>query len=285
MRLCPISGESSRWIEVRIVLRRAYLLGIVVTLDVMWDLAMELLGKGDPVSYTRAVEASTAKPPEPSRPEAKCERVAELLGRAGYSASQSGGILAAVDAWRRQRVTPMAFSLISADRLPAEPAFFRVVPGTHPGDQGGSHGGRLPGLRGGSSDATVIEEGKGLHGSFMRLGSTHHEVRILPFRLVHRITTARRKRVPQGVRLMVALTALAATGQWAMAQQAPPAPQLRFVVVLDAAHGGDDSGGRFASGQQEKAFTLAFSVRLRSLLAARGIQVVTTRESDTVRLS
>ncbi len=89
-------------------LRRAYLLGIVVTLDVMWDLAMEVLGKGDPVSYTRAVEASTAKPPEPSRPEAKCERVAELLGRAGYSASQSGGILAAVDAWRRQRVTPMA---------------------------------------------------------------------------------------------------------------------------------------------------------------------------------
>ena len=74
----------------------------------MWDLAMEVLGKGDPVPYTRAVEASTAKPPEPSRPEAKRERVAELLGRAGQSASQSGGILAAVDAWRRERVTPMA---------------------------------------------------------------------------------------------------------------------------------------------------------------------------------
>ena len=69
---------------------------------------MEVLGKGDPVPYTRAVEASTAKPPEPSRPEAKRERVAELLGRAGHSASQSGGILAAVDAWRRERVTPMA---------------------------------------------------------------------------------------------------------------------------------------------------------------------------------
>jgi hypothetical protein len=72
----------------------------------MWDLAMEVLGKGDPVPYTRAVEASTAKPPEPSRPEAKCERVAELLGRAGHSTS--GGILAAVDAWRSERVTPMA---------------------------------------------------------------------------------------------------------------------------------------------------------------------------------
>jgi N-acetylmuramoyl-L-alanine amidase len=51
------------------------------------------------------------------------------------------------------------------------------------------------------------------------------------------------------------------------------------VVVLDAAHGGDDPGGHLA-GQQEKAFTLALSVRLRSLLAARGIPVVTTRESD-----
>ena len=34
------------------------------------------------------------------------------------------------------------------------------------------------------------------------------------------------------------------------AQQAPPA---RFVVVLDAAHGGDDPGGRLANGQLEKA--------------------------------
>jgi N-acetylmuramoyl-L-alanine amidase len=57
------------------------------------------------------------------------------------------------------------------------------------------------------------------------------------------------------------------------------------VVVLDAAHGGDDSGGKLDS-QAEKDFTLALSVRLRSLLAARGFQVVTTRESDsTVDLS
>jgi len=64
--------------------------------------------------------------------------------------------------------------------------------------------------------------------------------------------------------------------------QAAPAP--RFVVVLDAAHGGDDSGGTLvlpsAQTEAEKAYTLALSVRLRSLLAARGIGVVTTRESD-----
>jgi N-acetylmuramoyl-L-alanine amidase len=69
----------------------------------------------------------------------------------------------------------------------------------------------------------------------------------------------------------------------AQSEPAPPGatiPPSRFVVVLDAAHGGDDSGGRL-NGGEEKAFTLALSVRLRSLLAARGIQVLTTRESDT----
>lgn len=69
----------------------------------------------------------------------------------------------------------------------------------------------------------------------------------------------------------------------AFAQQAPPAPApqpARFVVVIDAAHGGDDTGGHLNDGQLEKVATLAFSVRLRSLLGARGIQVVTTREAD-----
>lgn len=63
-----------------------------------------------------------------------------------------------------------------------------------------------------------------------------------------------------------------------LAPVAPPAP--RYVILLDAAHGGDDTGGRLASGAMEKAATLALSVRLRSLLNARGIAVVTTRESD-----
>ena len=89
-------------------LRRAYLAGLADSLDVMWDLAMEVLGKGDSVPYARAVEASTARPPEPSRPAARRERIAELLGRAGYAPSQPGGLLAAVDAWRRERITPMA---------------------------------------------------------------------------------------------------------------------------------------------------------------------------------
>jgi len=62
-------------------------------------------------------------------------------------------------------------------------------------------------------------------------------------------------------------------------QPAPAAPGARFAIVLDAAHGGDEAGGKVGN-QTEKDLTLALSVRLRSLLGARGFQVVTTRESD-----
>ena len=89
-------------------LRKPFLIGMADSFSVMWDLAMEVLGKGEKVPYARCVEASTGKPPEPSRPQAKRERVAELLGRAGYPTSGSGGILSAVDAWRKDRVSPMA---------------------------------------------------------------------------------------------------------------------------------------------------------------------------------
>jgi N-acetylmuramoyl-L-alanine amidase len=62
---------------------------------------------------------------------------------------------------------------------------------------------------------------------------------------------------------------------------AQPAASARFVVLLDAAHGGDDTGSHLDSGQLEKTVNLALEVRLRSLLSARGIQVITTREADT----
>ena len=61
--------------------------------------------------------------------------------------------------------------------------------------------------------------------------------------------------------------------------QTPPAPP-RFLVVIDAAHGGDDLGGHLNDGTYEKAATLALGVRLKSLLGARGIQVIMTRDGD-----
>ncbi len=70
------------------------------------------------------------------------------------------------------------------------------------------------------------------------------------------------------VLVVAALLASAAAG----AQNSPiPPTAARFTVVLDAAHGGDDTGGHLASSQMEKTATLALSVRLRSLLAARGM--------------
>ncbi len=89
-------------------LRQSYLIGLAHSLEVMWDLAMEVLGKGAAVPYARCVEAATGKPPEPSNPKAKRERVDELLGRAGHQSSTPGALLNAVDAWRRDRVIPMA---------------------------------------------------------------------------------------------------------------------------------------------------------------------------------
>jgi hypothetical protein len=89
-------------------LRGAFLEGLNTCLTTMWELAMEITGKGNRVPYERSVKASTGHPPEPSRPEAKRKRVSELLSRAGYQVSGSAGILNAVDAWRRDRLVPMA---------------------------------------------------------------------------------------------------------------------------------------------------------------------------------
>lgn len=80
---------------------------------------------------------------------------------------------------------------------------------------------------------------------------------------------------------LLLLVALRASGQQSQPAQPPAAPASRFVVVIDAAHGGDDTGAHLSSGQLEKAANLALSVRLRSLLTARGLQVVTIRENDT----
>jgi hypothetical protein len=89
-------------------LRGQYLAGLALCFETMWDLAMELLGRGPAVPYERCVLASTGRPPEPSYPEAKRERVAELLGRAGFPSTTRAELPAAVDAWRRAHMVPMA---------------------------------------------------------------------------------------------------------------------------------------------------------------------------------
>jgi hypothetical protein len=88
--------------------RGEYVRGLALCFEAMWDLAMELLGKGAAVPYERCVVASTGERPSPSHPESKRERVAELLARAGHPSSNPDELLAAVDDWRRPRRAPMA---------------------------------------------------------------------------------------------------------------------------------------------------------------------------------
>ncbi|MBV8845691.1 MAG: hypothetical protein JO307_23030 [Bryobacterales bacterium] len=80
-------------------LRRDYVAGLALCFETMFDLAMEILGKGSEVPYERCVMASTGRGPEPSDPAPKRERVAELLGESGT---------ATIDRWRHEHRIPMA---------------------------------------------------------------------------------------------------------------------------------------------------------------------------------
>jgi hypothetical protein len=121
--------------------RGQYVSNLALCFEVMWDLVMELLGKGEPVPYERCVQASIGAAPSPSLPTRKRERAAELLARAGHPSSTSEELLAAVDAWREARRVPMASvralgdafiarydRLAQANFLPYLPVELRSVP-------------------------------------------------------------------------------------------------------------------------------------------------------------
>jgi hypothetical protein len=115
-------------------LRGEYLSGLALCFEAMWDLAMEILGRGAKVPYDRCVQASCAQPPESSAPTAKRERVAELLGG-------PADLQAAVDAWRASHRVSMASirllgatvighfeQLTAANIVPHLPLELRAVP-------------------------------------------------------------------------------------------------------------------------------------------------------------
>ncbi len=121
--------------------RGEYLRGLALCFETMWDLAMEVLGRGQPVAYDRCVIASTGQPPSQSDPTAKRERVAELLAKAGHASRNAGELLAGVDAWRKARIVPMAVikglgaaviaqydALSAANLLPFLPSELHSVP-------------------------------------------------------------------------------------------------------------------------------------------------------------
>ena len=87
-------------------LRSGYFGGLGICFGAMWDLVLEILGQGPPVPYERCVVGSTGKPPEPSHPEEKRERVRGLLAEVGHPSKTGPELLAEVDAWRRERFVP-----------------------------------------------------------------------------------------------------------------------------------------------------------------------------------
>lgn len=89
-------------------LRGEYLSGLVLCFETMFALVLEILGEGPAVPYENCVQASTGRPPEPSDPAARRERVTELLRKAGYPSSNGDELLAAVDSWRKAQAVPMA---------------------------------------------------------------------------------------------------------------------------------------------------------------------------------
>ena len=101
-------------------LRGAFFDGLNESLSVMWDLSMEILGRGPAVAYERCVIAATGLPPEPSRPEEKRRRLMELLGGAGHPAKTGDELLAAVDAWRSERMVPARSIAALADAFIAQ---------------------------------------------------------------------------------------------------------------------------------------------------------------------
>lgn len=96
------------------VYRRRYLEGQADCFEVMWDLALELLGRGPVVPFDRSVVAATGQAPEPSDPRLRQEQLARALAAAGRMEAAGGGeVLArAVDAWRAER-------MVAADSVPA----------------------------------------------------------------------------------------------------------------------------------------------------------------------
>lgn len=57
---------------------------------------------------------------------------------------------------------------------------------------------------------------------------------------------------------------------------------LPKTVILDAGHGGEDGGASSADGLLEKDLNLALALVMRDILAANGVKVILTRDTDTL---
>ena len=74
---------------------------------------------------------------------------------------------------------------------------------------------------------------------------------------------------------------IAPAGPVPLPQRKPAPKPVRYLIAIDAGHGGRDPGAMTASGLKEKTLALTFSRELRQVLAESGrYRVVMTRDSD-----
>jgi hypothetical protein len=98
--------------------RRAYLEGLAACFGVMWDLALERLGRGPAVPFDRCVRAATGQDPQPSDPRARIEHLRRLLEARGEAAQSAADMADAVHRWRQERlVAPASIKSLAAIRI------------------------------------------------------------------------------------------------------------------------------------------------------------------------
>ncbi len=59
-------------------------------------------------------------------------------------------------------------------------------------------------------------------------------------------------------------------------------PSQPKTIILDAGHGGEDGGASSADGLLEKDLNLALALTMRDILLANGVNVILTRDTDTL---
>jgi hypothetical protein len=110
-----IRARASRLADQR---RRHYLEALADCFGVMWDLALEVLGRGPAVPFERCVRAAIGRAPEPSEPAGRVEQLRCLLQAQGERVTSGADLPAAVNRWRAERqVAPASIRNLGAIRI------------------------------------------------------------------------------------------------------------------------------------------------------------------------
>jgi N-acetylmuramoyl-L-alanine amidase len=223
--------------------------------------AMERNSKGDKILKIRALHASLGSnksPRSPAPSPAKTDPLAAALARAAESQPRARAVAATPKASERSRAEERPSRLAEAAEPRAEePQAVEVSP-AQPMAVAIQAEGKLA-VRGPAAVEQDEEEGE-------------DDVEADAPR------PARAKGLATNARERLKAVRAAHDGEITLAEQL--GLKVRRVVI-DAGHGGHDSGAIGPSGIQEKDVSLAIAMRLSEILTKQGLEVVLTRDEDT----